>query len=122
VQGKHLKEALQNSLDNDFCYMDGTGPGFRGKYLGRLHVSNALIEYDGRSIKNIIINGESLEDERWYSVASSDYLHRGIGYTSLKNNRNVRYSSKYLRDTLKEYLCKKEFIEKAFSNRWIDTL
>jgi 5'-nucleotidase len=119
VQGKHLKEALQNSLDSDFCYTDGTGPGFRGKNLGRLHVSNALIEHDGRSIKNIIINGESLEDERWYSVASSDYLHRGTGYTSLKNNRNVRYSSEYLRDTLKEYLCKKEFIERAFSDRWI---
>ena len=119
LQGKHLKEALVNSLDSEFCFMDGRGPGFRGKYLGRLHVSNALIEHDGRKIKNIIINGESLQDERWYSVASSDYLHRGTGYTSLKNNRNVRYNSEYLRDTLSEYLCKSEFIERAFIDRWI---
>ena len=119
VQGKYIKEALQNSLDSEFCFMDGKGPGFRGKYLGRLHVSNALIEYDGRRIINIIINGENLLDTKWYSVASSDYLQRGTGYTSLKNNRNVRYNKEYLRDTLREYLCKSEFIEKAFSNRWI---
>ena len=119
LQGKHLKEALQNSLDSEFCFMDGRGPGFRGKYLGRLHISNALIEHDGRKIKNIIINGESLQEERWYSVASSDYLHRGTGYTSLKNNRNVRYNSEYLRDTLSEYLCNSEFIERAFIDRWI---
>ena len=119
VLGKHLKEALENSLDSEFCFMEGTGPGFRGKYLGRLHVSNALIKHDGRRIINIIINGESLEAERWYSVASSDYLHRGTGYTSLKNNRNVRYNKEYLRDTLREYICKKEFVEKAFNDRWV---
>ncbi|MGH4117756.1 bifunctional metallophosphatase/5'-nucleotidase [Clostridium sp.] len=118
IQGKYIKEALQNSLDSEFCYMDGKGPGFRGKYLGRLHVSNALIEHDGRRIMNIIINDECLNEERWYSVASSDYLHRGTGYTSLKNNRNVRYNKEYLRDTLSEYLCKSEFIERAFSDRW----
>jgi len=119
VQGKDLKEALQNSLDSEFCFMDGKGPGFRGKYLGRLHVSNVLIEHDGRKIINIIINGANLQDNRWYSVASSDYLHRGTGYTTLKNNRNVRYNCEYLRDTLREYIGKKEFIERAFSDRWI---
>ncbi|MGV8983961.1 bifunctional metallophosphatase/5'-nucleotidase [Clostridium sp.] len=119
LQGKYLKEALQNSLDSEFCFMDGKGPGFRGKYLGRLNVSNALIEHDGRKIINISINGENLEDLRWYSIASSDYLQRGTGYTSLKNNRNVRYNKEYLRDTLREYLCKSEFIEKAFIDRWI---
>ncbi len=119
VQGKYLKEALQDSLDSEFCYMDGRGPGFRGKYLGRLHVSNALIEHDGRKILNIIINGEALEEERWYTVASSDYIHRGTGYTSLKNNRNVRYNKEFLRDTLSEYLAKKEFVEKAFCDRWV---
>jgi predicted acetyltransferase len=119
IQGKHLWEALQSSLDSEICFMDGKGPGFRGKYLGRLHVSNAFIEHDGRRIINIVINGESLESERWYSVASSDYLHRGTGYASLKNNRNVRYNNEYLRDTLEEYLCKKEFVERAFNDRWI---
>lgn len=119
IQGKYLKEALQNSLDTDYCYADGKGPGFRGKYLGRLHVSNALIEHNGRKIINILINGETLDPEKWYAVATSDYLHRGTGYTSLKNNRNVRYNREYLRDTLKEYIEKRDFVNKCFIDRWM---
>ena len=53
IQGKHLREAFQSSLDSDVCFMDGSGPGFRGKYLGRIHVSKALIEHDGRKVKEI---------------------------------------------------------------------
>lgn len=119
IQGKYIKEVLQNSLDSDFCLKDGRGPGFRGKYLGRLHVSNAIIECDGRKISKISINGEALIDDKWYTVGSSDYLHRGTGYESLKNNRNGKYNKEYLRDTLREYLNKKEYIKKAYCYRWI---
>lgn len=119
IQGKYLWEALQNSLDTDYCYADGKGPGFRGKYVGRLHVSNAVIEHNGRKIIAIYINDEKLIDEKWYTVASSDYLQRGTGYEALKNNKNEKYSKEYLRDTLREYLAKKEFVEKAFRDRWI---
>ncbi|QHQ63158.1 bifunctional metallophosphatase/5'-nucleotidase [Anaerocolumna sedimenticola] len=119
IQGKFIWEALQNSLDTDYCYADGAGPGSRGKYLGKLHVSNAVIEYSGRKIINIFINGEKLNHEKWYSVASSDYLQRGTGYTSLKNNKNVSYNGVYLKDLLREYMAKKEFVNKAFADRWI---
>lgn len=119
IQGKFLWEALQNSLDTDYCYADGKGPGFRGKYLGRLHVSNAVVEHNGRKIINIFINGERINDEKWYTVATSDYLQRGTGYTSLKNNKNERYNKEFLRDTLREYIVKREFVENAFIDRWI---
>lgn len=119
LQGKYLWEALQNSLDTDYCYADGKGPGFRGKYVGRLHVSNAVIEHDGRKISSIYIKGEKLIRDRWYTVATCDYLQRGTGYAPLKNNKNEKYYKGYLRDTLREYLGKKDFIEKAFSDRWI---
>ncbi len=119
IKGKYIREALQNSLDSDYCYADGRGPGFRGKYLGKLHVSNAVIEHNGRKIVNISINGEKLQDEKWYSVATSDYLQRGTGYASLKNNKNERYNKEYLRDTLQEYIAKRSFVEKAFTDRWI---
>lgn len=119
IQGKHIYEALQNSLDTDYCYDDGKGPGFRGKYLGRLHISNGIIEYDGRNISNVYINGKNLEPEKWYKVASSDYLQRGSGYPSFINNKEVEYNSGYLRDVIKEYLEKEEYVEKAFVDRWI---
>lgn len=119
IQGKHIYEALQNSLDTDYCYDDGKGPGFRGKYVGRLHISNGTIEYDGRNISRVSINGESLDSAKWYKVASSDYLQRGSGYPSFINNKDVEYNSCYLRDVIKEYLEKIEHVEKAFVDRWI---
>jgi 5'-nucleotidase len=119
IQGKYIREALQDSLDSDVCYMDGKGPGFRGRYLGRLHVSNAKIEYDGRKVKSVFIKGEEVNDDKWYTVASSDYIQRGTGYASMQNNRNVKYKAEYIRDILREYMAKKDFIEKAFIDRWI---
>ncbi len=119
IQGKDLWEALQNSLDTDYCYADGKGPGFRWKYLGRLHVSNAVIEHDGRNICNISINDETLLVDKWYTVATSDYLQRGTGYGTLANNKDAKYKNEYIRDILQEYLEKEEFIEKAFMDRWI---
>lgn len=119
ILGKDLWEALQNSLDTDYCYADGKGAGFRGKYVGRLHVSNAMIEHDSRSIMNIFIHGVSLNMEQWYTVASSDYLQRGTGYQSLARNREEQYSKEYLRDIIQEYVNKEAFVGKAFVERWI---
>lgn len=119
IEGKHIREALENSMDSDICLMDGKGPGFRGRYLGRLHLSNAIVEHDGRRIKNILIKGEPLQDNKVYTVATSDYLQRGTGYSSLKSNVNEKYNEEYLRDTLREYIEKSEFIQRAFAHRWI---
>lgn len=119
IQGISLKEALQKSLDSEVCLSDGRGPGFRGKYLGRLHISNMRVEHDGKCILTILINGKSLEKDKWYTVATSDYLQRGSGYTSLKNNRNEKYDKDFLRDTLLKYLNKEDFIKNSLIERWI---
>lgn len=119
IKGKYIRKVLQDSLDANFCMKDGKGAGFRGKYLGRLHVSGAVIEYNLKSILRIIINGKEIEDEKWYTVATSDYLQRGTGYKALKNNKNRRYKSGYLREILKQYLCKDDYVERAYIDRWI---
>lgn len=119
IQGKYIKKALQESLDPEICYKDGAGSGFRGKFLGRLHISGATIEYDNYKIKRIIINGKDIDEEKYYSVATSDYLQRGTGYKSLDNNINVRYNVEYLRITLRDYLCKNKFLDKSYIDRWI---
>ncbi|RFZ78922.1 bifunctional metallophosphatase/5'-nucleotidase [Lacrimispora amygdalina] len=119
IQGKDLWEALQNSLDTDYCYADGKGAGFRGKYVGRLHVSGAVIEHNGRNILNIYIHGVSINMEKWYTVASSDYLQRGTGYQTLARNHDEQYSKEYLRDIIQEYVMQEAFVEKAFVERWI---
>lgn len=120
IQGKHIKDALKKSLDPEICYKDGAGAGFRGRFLGRLHISGASIEHDGNNIHRIIVNGEELDEEKYYSVATSDYLQRGTGYKALANNINEKYRVEYLRIVLRDYLCRDEFLEKAYVDRWVE--
>lgn len=119
IKGKYIREALEQALDPEFCYKDGAGSGFRGRFLGRLHISGAVVEHDGNNIHRIIVNGKELNEEKYYSVATSDYLQRGTGYKSLANNINERYNVEYLRIVLREYLSKNEFLDKAYVDRWI---
>lgn len=120
IKGMYIRKALEASLDTDQCMQDGKGSGFRGKYLGRLHISGCKVEYNGMQIKRILVGDREMRDEAFYTAATSDFLQRGTGYESLKNNNNQKYNPEYLRDTIGEYLKKTEFVEKAFEDRWIE--
>ena len=117
IQGKHLREALAQSLDAQVCLADGRGPGFRGKFVGRLHVSGVAVLHDGSRVQEIVIGGEPLDDSRWYKVASSDYLQRGSGYPVLANNRNDAYMAEEIKDVIQLYAQKPQFVERAFEMR-----
>lgn len=119
VKGSDIKEALKQSLQADFCLQDGRGAGFRGRYLGRLHVSGAVIEHNGKNISRVMLENGEMEDEKIYRVATSDYLQRGTGYSTLATQINVKYNREYVRDTLQEYLKRVDFVDKCFVDRWI---
>ncbi|MFJ5769330.1 bifunctional metallophosphatase/5'-nucleotidase [Psychrobacillus sp. NPDC093180] len=121
IQGKYIKEALEQSLDAQLCLADGRGPGFRGKFTGRLHIAGAEIVHDGKKVHNIYVNEIPLEDEMWYTVASSDFLQRGSIYESLANNRNEKYLAEEIKDVIRLYANKNDFVEKAYTNRWKET-
>ncbi|WP_144510274.1 bifunctional UDP-sugar hydrolase/5'-nucleotidase [Bacillus sp. FJAT-22090] len=118
IQGKFIREALEQSLDAQVCLADGRGPGFRGKFAGRLHIAGAEIVHDGKKVHAIYVNDIPLEDEKWYSVASSDFLQRGSIYEGLANNRNEKYLAEEIKDVIRLYANKEEFIERASMNRW----
>ncbi|RLQ97490.1 bifunctional metallophosphatase/5'-nucleotidase [Falsibacillus albus] len=121
IQGKYIKQALEESLDAQVCMADGRGPGFRGKYAGKLHVSGAKIVHNGKKIVEMYIGDRPLDEEAWYTVASSDYLQRGSGYPSLANNRNDQYRPEEIRDVIRMYADKPEFIDRAVDKRWRET-
>lgn len=120
IQGKYLKIAFESSLDGQVLLSDGKGPGYRGKFVGKLHVSsNVKVIYEKRKIVDIIIDGKSLDEEKVYRVTSSDYLQRGSGYAELKNNTKVVYHEWYVRDVLEKELANEEMVHKALVDRWV---
>ncbi|SDL92229.1 bifunctional metallophosphatase/5'-nucleotidase [Sediminibacillus halophilus] len=119
IKGKTLKVALEQSLDAQVCLADGRGPGFRGKYAGRLHISGATVLHDGYRLIKVSITGREIEDETWYTVASSDYLQRGSGYPVLADNRNPVFKPEYIRNVIREYAAKPTFLKQTTNGRWI---
>lgn len=119
LRGIDILKALELSLDTDICLNPGKGPGFRGICCGTLNVSGIKVHYNDTEIKRVLINNKSLDREKWYKVASSDYLHRGTVYEPFKNNRNYKYDVQFFKDTLREYLNKDEYIKNALTKRWI---
>lgn len=117
IQGKQLKKAFTQSLDAQACLADGRGPGFRGKFVGRLHISGAAIIHDGNLVQDILIDGKSIQDERWYKVGSSDCLQRGSGYPDLADNRNQVYMAEEIKDVIQLYANQSKFVEQAFKMR-----
>lgn len=118
IKGIDLKRAIEQSLDVQSCLADGRGPGFRGKFVGRLHFSGVEISHEGRTLLHVLVGNEPLDEEKWYSVASSDYLQRGSGYPPLASNRKDKYRAEEIRDVIRMYANKPEFIESAYLNRW----
>ncbi|SDJ83316.1 bifunctional metallophosphatase/5'-nucleotidase [Sediminibacillus albus] len=118
VKGKDILAAIEQSLDVQACLADGSGPGFRGKFAGRLHVSGAEIVHDGQRVIDMRIGDEPLQEEKWYKVASSDYLQRGSGYPSLAQNQHTSYRPEDIRDVIRMYASQPSFIEGAMVKRW----
>ncbi|UCE13526.1 MAG: bifunctional metallophosphatase/5'-nucleotidase [Candidatus Heimdallarchaeota archaeon] len=125
VRGEDLLRTLEKSLLKDYQLMDGTGAGFRGKWLGNIQVSsNVQVHYNPDDkplckIKTVTINGDQLESQKWYSVGTSDYLQRGTGYKDLANSKNEKYRPEFLKDVLELYLKKPLFLEKALLKRFL---
>ncbi|WP_114571447.1 bifunctional metallophosphatase/5'-nucleotidase [Exiguobacterium flavidum] len=120
IQGKHLIESLEQSLDAQVCLAEGRGPGFRGRFVGRLHVSGMTVEHRAGRIERVDVGEHPIEMERWYTVATSDYLQRGSGYPALANNRNPYYRGDEIRDVIRLYGNQETFLERADKKRWIE--
>ncbi len=119
VMGADLKTSLENSLLKKYSLGDGRGPGSRTRYLGNIQVSsNVQVRVNSGKLTSIIIDSKALDEDRWYSVGTSDFLQRGTGYSELARNRNVWYRPEFLRDLLQTYLQKRMFLDRALVRRF----
>jgi len=132
LTGKQMKELLEESLLPEKIHYPLKGYGFRGKELGTLAVSGILVMYSStadssQKIKHILINEEEVEDENYYTIGTLDMFTFGAGYSLMKDSIQDEseiqyYLPEFLRDILAEQLKNQEWINQAFTNRWIEKL
>ena len=101
------------------------GFGFRGRLLGTLCVDGMTIAADrGREpfgkIARAWVGGEPLSEDAEYVVGSLDMFTFGVGYTGLKEGRDVRYLlPEFIRDVLAEALADETLVAECTKARWI---
>ncbi|MEX2461651.1 MAG: bifunctional UDP-sugar hydrolase/5'-nucleotidase [Paenibacillaceae bacterium] len=106
LEGKHIHQALEESLLLSFQEKPIVGYGFRGKLLGTLCTDGIEVEYDPNApdyhkITRIWVRGDLLRPDQIYLVGTIDMFTFGIGYISLKQGENMTFSlPEFLRDLL----------------------
>lgn len=125
LKGEYLLEALEQSLLTEFQTLKIRGYGFRGEQLGRLAVDGLKVTYSpyGSPMNKVIsvtVNGESLELDKSYRIASIDMFTFNIGYKSLANYSEVSYFlPQFIRNVIEVELTNKEHLARCRDQSWI---
>ena len=86
-------------------------------------ISGLSIEIDGNNkVISALVNGESIDDQKSYHLATIDYLYNGGGGMSfLKETESVHILDYKLRNVLIDYFKKYDTIQPMVDNRFIKT-
>lgn len=123
LTGRELVRALEESLLPEFYKLEIRGFGFRGHRLGTLCWDGLEAEADFarppyERLLGARIGGEPLDPMREYRVGTLDMFTFGVGYTGLKEGREIAY---YLPEFIREILCRAlgnaELVEDSFRPR-----
>jgi len=119
IAGKDIIDAINLSFNKNVNQLDGHGPGFRGKFLGKLHVSsNVIIYYKNQMVTSIYIDNQLIQPNKIYNVITTDYLKRVKYYPSLNHSFKDKYYKINIRDLLLKYLSIEEFYFQAQIKRY----
>jgi 2',3'-cyclic-nucleotide 2'-phosphodiesterase (5'-nucleotidase family) len=125
LRGKHIRQALEEALLDEFAAMEIRGFGFRGKVLGTLAVDGLTVEFDParppyERIRRILVGDrEELAPERDYVVGTIDMFTWGAGYRSLSEGTRIEYMlPELLRDVLARELQSAEALAACRDRRW----
>lgn len=106
VSGQVLKETIHYSLSDEMTFKKIRGYGFRGKVMGLMVFDGVTYETiklsDGLNhIRNIKVNGEEIENDRIYKVATIDMFAFSNLYPGLAAAKVKKY---YLPELLRDLL------------------
>lgn len=105
LDGDELMEVIRSSYTSAFTEFALKGFGFRGKKLGKMVFSGLEIETidygNHESIKRVFWNGEPLQKERTYSVATADMFTFGRLLPEISRSESkIYYLPEFIRDLL----------------------
>jgi len=124
IAGAHLREALEQSLLDEYVFKPIRGFGFRGEVLGMLAVDGLSVTYDAsrppmQRIIAITVNGEPFSEERIYSVGSIDMFSFRAGYESLANGESYTfYLPEFIRDIIAGELLSESALSSCHQLKW----
>ncbi len=130
LAGSLIRQALEESLLQEWVSKAIRGYGFRGLVLGTLAVDGLDIRYAPeapayRKLRSVTVNGIPLEDGRDYVVGTIDMFTFGAGYESISQGSDIRYYlPEFIRDVLAGELQRPDrdqAIADACMNRWHTT-
>ncbi|MHB1628435.1 MAG: bifunctional metallophosphatase/5'-nucleotidase [Bacilli bacterium] len=126
LDGATILRLLVQGFDSELVGRQGFGFGFRGHFVGRLHVSGADVytrigsdgEESGReSIESMEIGGKPLDGNRIYDVTTSEYVALSPVYSELQG-RNFSYGIPMLRTLLERALTRGDLVNMARLRRY----
>ncbi len=106
LKGDVLKEVIVQSRDEKMEQLKLKGLGFRGKVMGRMvfdgiDVLMKVLEDGKEHVTDIFINGEEIQTERIYGVATIDMFTLGPLYPEISHaEKKIFYMPELLRDIL----------------------
>ncbi|WP_226529101.1 bifunctional metallophosphatase/5'-nucleotidase [Metabacillus niabensis] len=113
LKGDVLKEVIVQSRDENMEQLKLKGLGFRGKVMGRMVFDGIDVRMkvfqDGKEhVTDIFINGEKIQADRIYAVATIDMFTLGPLYPEIGHaEKKIFYMPELLRDLLAWKLGKK---------------
>ncbi|MHB1683308.1 MAG: bifunctional metallophosphatase/5'-nucleotidase [Bacilli bacterium] len=126
LDGLTILRLLARGFDSALVGRQGFGFGFRGHFVGRLHVSGADVytqsgatgdAHAGGTIAAVVIGGKPLEEDRLYDVTTSEYVALSPQYAELQG-REFRYGVPILRTFLERALKSGELVNQARLRRY----
>ncbi|MGQ4667351.1 bifunctional metallophosphatase/5'-nucleotidase [Metabacillus halosaccharovorans] len=113
LKGDVLKEVIVQSRDEKMEQLKLKGLGFRGKVMGRMvfdgiDVRMKVLQDGKKHVTDIFINGEQIQADRIYAVATIDMFTLGPLYPEIGHaEKKIFYMPELLRDLLAWKLGKK---------------